>query len=145
MNNWIFVLGGRDTDKVLLHLLKKKNWGFWLNKHIRNKVEFLKKGDTIVFYVGGSKGKYFSGEAKLTSEPYKPDRESIGHPERGPLDIMVNFDNIDLWNSKKIYLTKEARNCLDFIKNKHNWGMTFGQSIVSITQKDYDDIKSIIV
>lgn len=144
MNYWIFVIGGREANDVFQRLLEMKNWGFWVNSTVRKKVESLRKGDVVIFYVGGPNGKYLAGEARLTSDICKPNRASINMPERGPLGGMVYFDSVDLWNNKKIYLTDIIREQLGFIKNKRNWGATFRQSIVSIIERDYNDIKNLI-
>jgi len=144
MNYWVFVIGGREANEVFQRLLKMKNWGFWVNSTVIKKVESLRKGDAVIFYVGGPNAKYLAGEARLTSDICKPNRASINMPERGPLGGMVYFNNIDLWNNKKIYLTDIVREQLSFIKNKRNWGTTFRQSIVSITKIAYNDIKNLI-
>lgn len=143
MNYWIFVIGGEGASEVFQRLLGMKNWGFWINSAVRKKVESLRKGDVVIFYVGGPNGKYFAGEAILTSDICKPNRASINMPERGPLGGMVYFDSIDLWGNKKINLTDIIREQLYFIKNKRNWGATFRQSIVSITEQTYKDIKNL--
>ena len=100
----------------------------------------LANGDSIIFYIGGANNKYFAGEAKLTSMPHAPKRESIGGPAE--LDFMVEFDEISLW--ERLYLTENVREKLDFITNKYNWGMSFGQSLVRITEVDYRNIKKLI-
>lgn len=143
MNYWIFVIGGFQAPEVFQRLLVMKNWGFWVNSAVRKKVESLRRGDVVIFYVGGQNAKYLAGEAKLTSNICKPNRASINMPERGPLGGMVYFDNIDVWDDKKVYLTDIVREQLDFIKNKRNWGSTFRQSIVSITERDYYNIRQL--
>lgn len=142
MNYWIFVHTGINADKTFLQLLELKNWGFESTRPIKNRINELQKGDVVVFYLGGVKGKYLSGEARLTSNAHTPTRESVGGPKYAKLDSMVDFDNIDLWNGQKIYVSDPyIRQKLGFIKNKNNWGMTFGKSIVSITETDYNAIK----
>lgn len=144
-NYWIFVHSGKDADKTFSRLLELKNWGFETARPIKNKINSLQEEDIIVFYVGGPNGKYFLGEAKLTSDIHSPKRQSIGGPREMSLDSMVNFDNIDLWGGKRIYLTdRYMREKLSFIKNKDNWGMSLGQSIISITESDYNEIKALV-
>ncbi len=146
MNYWIFVLRSKNiaSDQRFSQLLNKKNWGFQSSCPVKNKINSLQKDDIILFYLGGQDCKYFVGEARIASGVYHPDREIIGGPENYKLDSMVSFDKIDLWNSKKLYLTSEIRNRLNFIKNKDNWGMTFGQAIIKISENDYYDIKKLI-
>jgi len=145
MNYWIFVHSDENVDKTFLQLVELKNWGFKSTRPIKNRIASLQKGDIVVFYLGGPNCKYFSGEAKLTSSAHSPTRQSIGGPKNYEIDSMVDFDGIDLWNGKRIYLTSDyVREKLRIVKNKDNWGMTFGQSIISITEKDYKDIKAML-
>jgi len=143
MNYWIFVHTGKGNSAEITFskLLNRRNWGFSSSPQIFNKIGMLNEGDSIIFYIGGANNKYIAGEAILTSGPHDPTRESIGGPE-GELNFMVEFDDIVLW--EKLYLTKNVRNKLNFIKNKDNWGMSFGQSIIKISNNDYDDIKKLI-
>jgi hypothetical protein len=70
----------------------------------------------------------------------------VGGPnENAKVDSMIDFDNTDLWNGQKIYVSDPfIRQKLGFIKNKDNWGMTFGQSLVKITESAYEDIKALL-
>jgi hypothetical protein len=133
-----------SDGRVKYQLLEKKNWGFHSSRPVKNRIQSLQKDDIIIFYIGGQDCKYFAGEARIVSDVYSPNRETIGGPENYKLDFMVSFDNIDLWNDKKIYLTRNARDKLKFIKNKDNWGMTFGQAIIKISESDYCEIKKLI-
>jgi hypothetical protein len=146
MNYWIFVHRGKNVsaDKTFPQLLENKNWGFKSSRPVKSKIASLQEGDIVVFYIGGHNCKVFSGEARLVSSAYPPTRTSIGGPANYKLDSMVSFDEIDLWNSQRLYLTKDVRDQLDFIKNKDNWGMTFGQSIIKISKSAYDQIKKVI-
>lgn len=146
MNYWIFVHTGKEANKTFLKMMEvEKNWGFETTNPIKNKINTLQKGDVIVFYVGGKKGGYLAGEAKLKREKGKPTRESVGGPKVAKLDSMVDFTDIDRWQGKIIDLTNRCnREKLSFIKNKDNWGMTFRPSIVTITKEDYNDIKRLI-
>lgn len=146
INYWIFVHTGQEANKTFLEMIKvEKNWGFETTRPIRNRINVLQKGDVIVFYVGGKNGRYLAGEAKLTSGVHSPNRESVGGPKVGKLDSMVDFTDIDQWQGKIIDLTdRYNRERLNFIKNKDNWGMTFGQSIIAITDADYKDIKNLV-
>lgn len=145
MNYWIFVVVGNNAEEIFSQLLVLKNWGFWKTKPTRKKIEALRKGDKIIFYIGGAKDRYYlAGEARLISDLTKPNRESLNFPERGPLDGLVYFDNIDLWNGKKLYLTELVREKLNFIKNKKKWGIAFRQSLVSICERDYNEIRQLI-
>ncbi|HHT9138409.1 MAG TPA: hypothetical protein ACFYEK_14345 [Candidatus Wunengus sp. YC60] len=146
MKYWIFVIVGKDAPEVFNFLLEKKNWGFWKTKPTRKKIESLRKGDKVVFYIGGQKGKYLAGEATLSSDLCKPNRESLNFPERGPLDALVYFDEINLWDNKKVYLTDQfIRDKLDFISNKNNWGITFRQSLVYMSENQYKQIKQLVL
>jgi hypothetical protein len=145
MNYWIFVHTGVNADKTFLQLTKLNNWGFEITRPTKKRINELQKGDVVVFYVGGPNGKYLSGETRLTSKSHTPTRESVGGPKDVKLDSMVDFDNIDLWSGQKIYVSNSCtRQKLGFIKNKNNWGMTFGQSLVKITESAYKDIKALL-
>lgn len=145
MNYWIFVHKSEDTDRSISQLMNLQNWGFFESVPTKSKINALKEGDVIIFYVGGSIGGFFVGEAKLTSGTYKPTRESLGTKKDRPLDAMVNFGGVDLWNGEKIYLKERSiRDQLNFIKNKDNWGMAVGQSIIKISENDYKEIKSML-
>lgn len=145
MNYWIFVHTGENADKTFEHLIGLKNWGFQATKPIKNKVMTLQRGDVIIFYVGGSNGGYLNGEASLVSNVHAPARDSIGGSKDAKLDAMVDFDNVDQWGNKRLYVTERSiREKLNFIKNKDNWGMTFGQSIIRISESDYLSIKNML-
>jgi hypothetical protein len=116
-----------------------------VTKPIKNKIMSLRKDDIIVFYLGGNNCKYFAGETKLVTNAERPTRESIGDPVDYKSDYMVSFDVITEWDRKRTDITnRDIRDKLNFIKNKDNWGMTFGQSIIRITERDYNDIKKLI-
>ena len=145
MNYWIFVHSEENVDETFQQLIKAGDFGFITKKPTRKKIESLKKYDVIIFYLGGSRGGYFSGEAKLTSDVHEPTREYIGRQREDRMDAMVDFGDVDLWGDKKVYLTdRSTRDKLDFIKNKDNWGMAVGQSVVKITEDDYKQIKSLL-
>lgn len=146
MNYWIFVHKSEDTERSFSQLMSLQNWGFFASQPTKSKIDALQKGDIVIFYVGGPSGGFFSCEAKLTSDAYKPTRESLGTKKDRPLDAMVNFGAVDVWNGKRIHLSeRSAREQLSFIKNKDNWGMSVGQSIIKITEKDYKEIKSLLL
>lgn len=145
MNYWMFVHSGENADKTFLRLLELKNWGFETTRPIKNRISLLQKGDVIVFYVGGPNGKYLAGEARVVSDVHPPSRSSVGGPRVFNLDSMIDFDCVDLWGGKKIYISNRSiREKLKFIKNKDNWDMTFGQSLIDITESDYEDIKALL-
>ena len=113
MNYWIFVHKNinEDTGKTFVDLLSKQNWVF-------SSYYKPQKDDVIIFYLGGPKYMYFAGEAKLTSDILPPNRDPIGDRDNYPIKTMVEFDNIDRWNGKKIYLTRrDIRDKLNFIRN----------------------------
>ena len=143
MNYWIFVHTGKgkEAERNFSRLLKSKCWGFGSSPQIKQKILQLKPGDYVVFYVGGINNKYFAGEARLMSEAHDPTRDSIGGPT-DDLTFMVDFENFNPW--EKLYLKKGVRDQLSFIKNKDNWGMSFGQSLIKISDSDYKEIKSLI-
>ena len=147
MSFWIFVHKGESISAAITFptLLEKKNWGFRSSPPTRSKIDSLRINDVVLFYIGGEHCKYFAGEARLTSDAHHPTRESIGGRDNYKIDAMVTFDNVDLWNSKRIYLTnRSVRERLGFITNKDNWGMSFAQSIISISPRDYEEIKKML-
>jgi predicted RNA-binding protein len=81
----------------------------------------------------------------LTSNTHVPTRDSIGGPKSVTLDAMVDLDEVDLWNDKRVYVNERSvRDQLNFIKNKDKWSMTFGQSIIRISEDDYLAVKSMV-
>ena len=65
MNYWIFVHKSPNVKRSFSQLLALKNYGFFSSKPIKSKIDALRKGDNVVFYLAGSEGGYFAGEAKL--------------------------------------------------------------------------------
>ena len=145
MKYWIFTHTGDMAGETFKQLIKSGNWGFELRKPTRTKIQSLKAGDIVMFYIGGPNGGFLCGEAKLKTDVHKPSRQSIGGPREMNLDAMVDFDTVNLWDGKRVVAKDRAiRDKLSFIKNKDNWGMTFGQSLVSISENDYQGIKTLI-
>ena len=145
MHYWIFVHKSEDVNNSFPQLMKLKNWGFKFSQPITKKIKAVQKGDIVIFYVGGSGAGYFSGEAILKSNVHEPTRESLGGTKDSVIDVMVDFDNMNMWDGEKIDLTQRSNRVrLGFIKNKDNWGMSVGQSIIAITEKDYNEIKSLL-
>jgi hypothetical protein len=145
MNYWIFVLGGNDAPTTFLALIEEGNWGFAMKNNTRRNIEALQPRDKIIFYVGGKKGGYLAGEAVLTSSAHAPTRVPIGGPNDMKLDAMVDFEKVDLWGGKRLYLRESSvKNKLDFIVNKKHWEFAVIQSLKCISEIDYNTIKHML-
>ena len=119
---WIFVMKGNKID---FHArLEKGQWPIYKNTGNRSK---LKKGDSVVFYLGGLRNKKFMGTATLTSG-VEPDGE----------DFAVGLSKVDIWKSP--VFVPSILGSLDFVPNKRNWGAYFQGGVVWLSKKDYNTI-----
>lgn len=124
MANWIFVMTGDHQE--FKDRIKGGNWPIFSKTHHRNEI---RKGDHIVFYLGGKPNKNLIGTASLSS----------GLSD-GDTDYFVSISNVDVW--KRPLQMKELVGSLSFIKNKDNWGIYLQGGITPLPPDDYDKILS---
>src|SRR5574337_1947934 len=106
MSNWIFVMTG-DMDEFKKRI-KGAKWPIFKRTHHRNEI---KKGDQIIFYLGGKPNKNIMGTAMLSSD-LVADSES---------DYSTSISKVDIW--KKPLPMKSIVGSLDLVENKDNWGL----------------------
>lgn len=122
MSNWIFVMTGKLED--FKKRIESKKWPIFRLTHHR---KAIKKGDKILFYLGGKPNKKILGSAVLSSRiKTESDEFSIG------------LDDVEIW--KKSVMMKQVLEEIDFIKNKKNWGIYFQGGITALTEKNFKKI-----
>jgi hypothetical protein len=118
---------GRD---IYLSLMSKNAWG--LHPTVASRAK-LKKGDGVVFYLGGNYE--FLGTAEVASEPYQ---DKTGKSKDWYLNTdtyRVDLENIDVWSRPKPI--KPLLGLLSFVKNAVVWGAYLQGGIRKITDADF--------
>lgn len=122
MPNWIFVMTGNNAD-----FLTRTSSGKWpIFKRTVNRND-LKKGDNVIFYLGGNSNKKIMGSATVNS------------------GLEVNGDEFSVDLSDVQILDKPIRmssilESLVFIRNKKNWGAYMQGGVVRLPKTDYNTI-----
>lgn len=135
INYWVLPHINENAEENFNKLIEFKTWQF--NK----KPSDVSIGDKVIFYisVSGDNIRYFAGEALVASMPGEPTRRSVDGGEPGKYEI--SFKDISIWE-RKIFLTSEIKEGLNFIKAVSNPGLAFkGKSIIKIDEHDYLAIK----
>ena len=106
----------------------------------------LDKGDRILFYLSGKQGgRAFAGQAECASAPTAPstnDQALLRNWGVGYFTRKVELQDVRQW-SVRIPL-KSIVNDLDFIKNKHYYGLNLRQGIVRVSDHDYQLVLSFL-
>jgi hypothetical protein len=123
MSKWIFVQSGKRED--FDERIETGKWPIFKLTHHRNR---LKKGDIVLFYLGGKPNKKILGTGVLGSRL---------KPEPGD-EFSVELADVEIWDEP--LSMKEMVESMDFIKNKKNWGIYFQGGITPLPQKDYERI-----
>lgn len=118
---------GRD---IYLRLMSKKVWGLHPTVVLRAK---LKKGDSLLFYLG--KSYEFLGSAKVAKEPYKVDPDESKDLFIKSDTLKIDLSNVEIWDKQKPI--KPLLGELSFIKNSINWGAYLQGGIRKIVESDY--------
>ena len=131
---WVSVLSLNN------YKLEKKSNDFQIGvKESVKEVKNVKKGDYVIYYIGGGVSK-FLGIFIATSDYFYDDsrvwKDDV-YPRRAKLKPILLAENTDECVSAEII--KEQ---LDFITNKDSWGMSFIRPIRTISKKDFDFIKN---
>jgi hypothetical protein len=122
MSNWIFVMTGNNAD-----FLTRASSGKWpIFKRTVNRNE-LKKGDHVIFYLGGNNNKKIMGYALVDS------------------GLNVNGDEFSIDLSDVVILDKPIRmssivESLMFVRNKKNWGAYMQGGVVRLPKIDYNTV-----
>lgn len=124
MPNWIFAIN--DTQNEFEQRISDKRWPIY--KFTRHRKQ-LRKGDNVIFYMAGSKGKKFLGEGRLASKS-TPDG----------MDFLVTLSDVKVW--RKPVPMKMALQDLKFVTNKTNWGIHFQGGVTRLPDEDYKFILS---
>jgi predicted RNA-binding protein len=146
-NKWVFVVVDHRTDDkiikaidVLKDRVKEKFWS--LNKNSGN-FNRIRKGDKVIFYMGGRDGQKLMGRCTLASEPYPLTSEQKKQIEGYPSSMFshsVSLEDIKMW--KEPLPIVDLKEELAFIKNKDLWGKYFRRSIIPLSDEDYNTILS---
>ena len=107
--------------------VRKKEWPIYHRTAHRNE---LKIGDSIIFYLGGSNGRKFSGSARVSSKLTKISE----------MDYSIGLSNIEVW--KKPVNIPDVISDLEFVTRKDNWGSHFQGGVIPLPGNDYDTIVS---
>jgi hypothetical protein len=143
MNYWIFIVSNQNTDQGPLtgRQIYETRMGdrFWgLGPRTPNR-RHLKKGDSVLFYVGMPEGA-FAGTARLASDSYelgKAERRALSRgssffsPQYG-----VQLEEIDIWERPKS--VKLLAPHLSFIENPNQWGLYLQGGIRQIEGTDFE-------
>ncbi len=146
-NKWVFVVVDHRTDDkiikaidVLKDRVKEKFWS--LNKNSGN-FNRIRKGDKVIFYMGGRNGQKLMGRCTLASEPYpltsEQKKQIKGYPS-SMFSHSVSLEDIKMW--KEPLPIVDLKEELAFIKNKDLWKKYFRRSIIPLSDEDYNTILS---
>jgi len=146
-NFWIFVVTSHQEDGKVLDSkeiyqtrMRDKFWG--IGKGTPNRKR-LRKGDQVVFYLGGREKVFFAGEAELASGLYALDpqrRTALGHGMKYfTTEHGVDLTKIETWDEPH-YLDSGLIAKLHFISNKEKWGVHFAGGVKAISRDDFEII-----
>lgn len=146
-NKWILVVVDHRTDDkiikaidVLKDRVKEKFWS--LNKNSGN-FNRIRKGDKVIFYMGGRDGQKLMSRRTLASEPYPLTSEQKRQIEGYPSSMFshsVSLEDIKMW--KEPLPIVDLKEELAFIRNKDLWRKYFRRSIIPLSDEDYNKILS---
>ena len=147
MNYWIFnVKGDKIGNKRLegIEIYKQRMfdafWGIGERAHYRSA---LKKGDEVVFYLGGRNGQKFLGACVLASSFNKlgqQEKKKLTHPPFFKATHGVKLTGTDIWDIP--ISIRPLMESLQFIRNKTDWGSHLQGSIIPVSEEDFDTIIS---
>ena len=146
VNKWIFVVidhrVGRWTIRAMAIFQDRVKRGLWvMNPKTRN-FKRLKRGDGVVFYLGGENGQKFVGKCTLASEPHAlmPEqmRSIVGKPSSSFTHV-VDLDEIEVWDPP--LSLSQLIDKLGFIKDKNTWRFHFQGTVRALPDEDYDIIE----
>ena len=128
-NYWVFVFHEytkycRGPAKALLKRVKRT--GKWYIGPYTPHRSHVKKGDRIIIYQAGKKGRRFIGCGIVCS--------GLKADEKDPFKFVV-LSNVSIW--KKPVEVSSVLDELSFIKNKRRWGAHFHGGISRLPRNDY--------
>ena len=120
--------------------MKDSFWG--LGEKTPNR-KHLKKGDKVVFYIGGREGGHFAGNCTLSSDSYmlsSEKKETVSHGMSFyRADYGVDLAGIEIWDEPH-ELDSELVNKLGFISNKEMYWAHFQGGVIAISEDDFNII-----
>ena len=140
--NYIFITNDAGWDVMtpatqIVSALASKN--YWLASDRTPYKKLYQRGDRVLFYVAGTKARYFKGCA-LISGPIAPatDQEKLAAEDLGleGFEERIPLESVVLW--EKTPLLKPLVEDLEFIKDKQNYGLHLRQAAAQISNSDYD-------
>jgi hypothetical protein len=120
--------------------MKDRFWG--IGKGTPNRKR-LKKGDHVVFYIGGQEQGFFAGQAVLASDIYSLDPQKKVALSHGidfyKADFGVDLTEIETWTEPR-FLDSQLIAKLGFIANKEKWMVHLIGGVRAISKDDFDTI-----
>jgi len=136
VNYWLCV----TNDKNWKIIKQKKIWG--VPKRSKSRIEQVKEGDYLIFYVIPGK---VSGVFRAVSGPFESNEKifswaDYGRPETFPYRVKVEPFILP----KKPLEFREVIPKLGFIQNKVRWSAYLRTAMRPISKQDYDTIVSFL-
>jgi predicted RNA-binding protein len=100
-------------------------------------VKHLKRGDRVVFYVGGKGGGLLAGCGTLSSEPYpitEAERKGLCL-KSGNYTYLINISDVEIWSTP--IPIRSVCNRLSFIANKEKPHVCLQGAVRKISEEDY--------
>jgi predicted RNA-binding protein len=150
-NYWIFVVTDSNIgNKQMMakdtfdQCIKDQFWG--IGKKTANRKR-LKKGDIVVFYLGGREGQMFLGNCRLDSKPVlvskldKKERRRLNRPRPFfSAEYGVYLTDIEVWPSPRPI--QDLVSDLEFIRDKDRYWVHLQGGVRAISEDDYRIIVS---
>lgn len=147
-NYWIFVVTdakiGAKEKKGIEIFEQRISDAFWgIGERTPNRTK-LKKGDNVVFYLGGKEGQKFLGMCTLASAYYKLGKQEKKKLSHGTPFFRANYGvkliDIEVWDTPRpIHPLIEI---LGFVQNPNVWGTYLQGGVRAISEDDYNLIVS---
>jgi hypothetical protein len=156
VNYWIFKVTDDENEQyrqkgisIYTHRMKESFWGIKGTKENGSKasnVDYLKKGDIVIFYLVGKGGQCFLGTAHLASgfraltaaESAKITHKEFLDWEQG---VLLEKESISVW--PKPLPIEKLRGKVHFVPVGKNYGSYLQGAITRIQQWEYDAIINI--
>jgi hypothetical protein len=120
--------------------MKDRFWG--IGKGTPNRKR-LKKGDQVVFYIGGQEHGFFAGQCVLASGVFSlepPRKILLSHGiDFYKSDSGVDLVDIETWSEPR-FLDSDLIAKLDFISNKEKWMVHLIGGVRAISKDDFETI-----
>jgi len=147
-NYWIFVVTDakiKGKEKKGIEIFEQRiSDAFWgIGEKTQNRTK-LKKGDNVVFYLGGREGQKFLGTCALASAYRKLSKQEKKKLSHGSPFFQANhgvkITDVEVWDTPRpIHPLIEG---LGFIANPRVWGTYLQGGVRAISEDDYNLIIS---